>query len=38
MTGTERLVDRRELEQVNDCFEEIEKGAVDARLVFDFRS
>ena len=27
----------RNLEQVNESFEQIEKGAVDARLVFDFR-
>ena len=37
--GRTRVVrETRRLEQVNDCFEEIEKGAVDARLVFDFRS
>jgi D-arabinose 1-dehydrogenase-like Zn-dependent alcohol dehydrogenase len=27
----------RQLEQVNESFEQIEKGEIDARLVFDFR-
>jgi alcohol dehydrogenase, propanol-preferring len=27
----------RQLEEVNESFEQIEKGQVDARLVFDFR-
>ena len=36
--GRTRVVrESRKLEDVNDAFEEIEKGAVDARLVFDFR-
>ena len=36
--GRTRVVrETRQLEQVNEAFEQIEKGAVDARLVFDFR-
>jgi len=36
--GRTRVVrETRQLEDVNDAFEEIEKGNVDARLVFDFR-
>jgi propanol-preferring alcohol dehydrogenase len=36
--GRTRVVrESRQLEQVNDAFEQIEKGDVDARLVFDFR-
>jgi propanol-preferring alcohol dehydrogenase len=36
--GRTRVVrESRQLEQVNDAFEQIEKGEVDARLVFDFR-
>ena len=36
--GRTRVVrESRQLEQVNDAFEQIEKGAVDARLVFDLR-
>ena len=36
--GRTRVVrETRKLEDVNDAFEEIEKGDVDARLVFDFR-
>ena len=36
--GRTRVVrESRQLEEVNDAFEQIEKGAVDARLVFDFR-
>ena len=36
--GRTRVVrETRQLEQVNDAFEQIEKGAVDARLVFDLR-
>ena len=36
--GRTRVVrETRQLEDVNDAFEEIEKGDVDARLVFDFR-
>jgi D-arabinose 1-dehydrogenase-like Zn-dependent alcohol dehydrogenase len=27
----------RQLEQVNESFEQIAKGGIDARLVFDFR-
>ena len=34
---TEVVTESRQLEQVNESFEQIEKGAVDARLVFDFR-
>lgn len=34
---TQVIRETRRLEQVNDAFEEIEKGAVDARLVFDLR-
>ncbi len=37
--GRTRVVrESRQLEEVNDAFEQIEKGSVDARLVFDFRS
>jgi propanol-preferring alcohol dehydrogenase len=36
--GRTRVVrETRQLEEVNDAFEQIEKGAVDARLVFDLR-
>ena len=36
--GRTRVVrETRQLDQVNESFEQIEKGAVDARLVFDFR-
>jgi alcohol dehydrogenase, propanol-preferring len=36
--GRTRVVrESRQLEEVNESFEQIEKGAVDARLVFDFR-
>ena len=36
--GHTRVVrETRRLEQVNDCFEEVEKGQVKARLVFDLR-
>jgi len=36
--GRTRVVrETRQLEQVNEAFEQIEKGAVDARLVFDLR-
>jgi propanol-preferring alcohol dehydrogenase len=36
--GRTRVVrESRQLEQVNDAFEQIEKGAIDARLVFDLR-
>jgi propanol-preferring alcohol dehydrogenase len=36
--GRTRVVrESRQLEQVNEAFEQIEKGEVDARLVFDFR-
>lgn len=36
--GRTRVVrESRKLEDVNESFEQIEKGAVDARLVFDFR-
>jgi propanol-preferring alcohol dehydrogenase len=36
--GRTRVVrESRQLEQVNEAFEQIEKGQVDARLVFDFR-
>jgi propanol-preferring alcohol dehydrogenase len=36
--GRTRVVrESRHLDQVNESFEQIEKGAVDARLVFDFR-
>ena len=36
--GRTRVVrETRQLEQVNDAFDQIEKGAVDARLVFDLR-
>jgi len=36
--GLTRVVrETRKLEQVNDCFEEVEKGQVKARLVFDLR-
>ena len=34
---TEVVTESRQLEQVNESFEQIEKGEVDARLVFDFR-
>lgn len=34
---TQVVRETRRLEQVNEAFEEIEKGEVDARLVFDFR-
>ena len=34
---TKVVRDPRQLEQVNESFEQIEKGAVDAWLVFDFR-
>ena len=34
---TEVVTERRKLEQVNESFEQILKGEVDARLVFDFR-
>jgi propanol-preferring alcohol dehydrogenase len=37
--GRTRVVrESRQLEDVNDAFEQIEKGSVDARLVIDFRS
>jgi alcohol dehydrogenase, propanol-preferring len=37
-SGLTRVVhEKRPLEQVNEAFEEIEKGSVDARLVFDLR-
>ena len=36
--GRTRVVrETRQLEQVNESFEQIEKGEVDRRLVFDFR-
>ncbi len=36
--GRTRVVrESRQLEEVNESFEQIEKGSVDARLVFDFR-
>ena len=36
--GRTRIVrETRQLDQVNEAFEQIEKGEVDARLVFDFR-
>lgn len=36
--GRTRVVrETRQLEEVNEAFEQIEKGAADARLVFDFR-
>lgn len=36
--GRTRVIrETRRLDQVNESFEQIEKGAVDARLVFDFR-
>lgn len=34
---TEVVTESRKLEQVNESFEQIQKGEVDARLVFDFR-
>jgi propanol-preferring alcohol dehydrogenase len=34
---TQVVTESRKLEQVNESFEQIEKGEVDARLVFDFR-
>jgi alcohol dehydrogenase, propanol-preferring len=34
---TQVVHETRSLEQVNEAFEEIEKGAIDARLVFDLR-
>ena len=34
---TEVVKQSRQLEQVNESFEQIEKGEIDARLVFDFR-
>jgi D-arabinose 1-dehydrogenase-like Zn-dependent alcohol dehydrogenase len=34
---TEVVTESRQLEQVNESFEQIQKGEVDARLVFDFR-
>jgi propanol-preferring alcohol dehydrogenase len=37
--GRTRVVrETRQLEQVNESFEQIEKGEIDARLVFDFRN
>jgi alcohol dehydrogenase, propanol-preferring len=33
---TKVVFEKRRLENVNECFEEVEKGEVDARLVFDF--
>jgi alcohol dehydrogenase, propanol-preferring len=37
--GRTRVVrESRRLEEVNDCFEQVEKGQVKARLVFDLRS
>ena len=27
----------RRLDEVNECFEEVEKGSVNARIVFDLR-
>jgi propanol-preferring alcohol dehydrogenase len=37
--GRTRIVrETRRLDEVNEAFEQIEKGGVDARLVFDFRS
>jgi alcohol dehydrogenase, propanol-preferring len=35
---TQVVRETRRLEQVNEAFEEIEKGQVDARLVFHLRS
>jgi len=36
--GRTRVVrETRNLDQVNECFEEVEKGQVKARLVFDLR-
>jgi len=36
--GRTRVVrETRKLEEVNECFEEVEKGQVKARLVFDLR-
>ncbi len=36
--GRTRVVrESRQLDQVNSSFEQIEKGEIDARLVFDFR-
>ena len=36
--GRTRVVrESRRLDEVNESFEQIEKGAVDGRLVFDFR-
>jgi propanol-preferring alcohol dehydrogenase len=38
VSGRTRVVlERRELEQVNECFAEVLAGAVPARLVFDLR-
>jgi propanol-preferring alcohol dehydrogenase len=38
MEGRTRVVrETRKLDEVNECFEQIVKGDVDARLVFDFR-
>ena len=34
---TEVVTESRQLEEVNESFEQIQKGEVDARLVFDFR-
>ena len=34
---TKVVRETRQLEQVNESFEQIEKGEIDARLVFDFR-
>ena len=31
------MTESRELEQVNEAFEQTQKGEADARLVFDFR-
>jgi propanol-preferring alcohol dehydrogenase len=36
-SGPDVVTERRELEQVNESFEEIQKGEVGARLVFDLR-
>jgi propanol-preferring alcohol dehydrogenase len=37
--GRTRVVrESRRLEEVNDCFEQVEKGQIKARLVFDLRS
>lgn len=36
-TGRTRVIfEKRDLDSVNECFEEVEREAVDARLVFDF--